>query len=236
MKNPISHEFLIQPFRQGIKLIRPERNQTTCQSVDNILKLPFSSYFMHKDIVYSCNDICAQIVDMPAYKMQNKNLQDLPLLIHSMHELIKINLDIINTHRITMTEEYVSTDENHNTFFSIKIPCYDEKSRIISIFGLSIDLQANNLAQFLKIILSLGISFHQKSIPGTFLQNVYLTQREEHIVRHLVRGKTAKEIARVMNLSPRTVEFYLINIKNKMGVVNKSDLIERCMDYFGIYC
>lgn len=47
---------------------------------------------------------------------------------------------------------------------------------------------------------------------------VLLSKREIECLTHLSLGKTSKEIARTLNLSPRTVEFYFQNMKQKTGL------------------
>ncbi len=54
---------------------------------------------------------------------------------------------------------------------------------------------------------------------------VNLTSREVTCVILLLRGKTAKEIAKAMVISHRTVEEHLTNIKKKVGCWSKSQLI-----------
>ena len=54
---------------------------------------------------------------------------------------------------------------------------------------------------------------------------VFISKREAECMRHLGASKTVKEIAKVMSLSPRTVESYLTNIKNKLNCSSKSEII-----------
>ncbi len=53
-----------------------------------------------------------------------------------------------------------------------------------------------------------------------------LSPREIDCVELILQGKTAKEIARHLNLSYRTVEFYLNNLRQKTGSRNKFELIK----------
>lgn len=52
-----------------------------------------------------------------------------------------------------------------------------------------------------------------------------LTARELCCVNHLLLGMTTPEVARALNLSPRTVETHLLNLKNKLNCNSKSELI-----------
>ena len=54
---------------------------------------------------------------------------------------------------------------------------------------------------------------------------LYLTQREADCIYFLVQGKTIKDTAEELLLSPRTVEFYLKRIKDKFNQPNKKTLL-----------
>jgi DNA-binding CsgD family transcriptional regulator len=52
-----------------------------------------------------------------------------------------------------------------------------------------------------------------------------LSQREKQCLNQLLQGKTAKEIAMALDdLSPRTIEFYLENIKKKLRCSHRGEL------------
>lgn len=58
-----------------------------------------------------------------------------------------------------------------------------------------------------------------------------LTGRENDILRLLVEGKTAKQIAHVLFISPRTVENYKNNMLKKLGLHRTSDLIKYALQH-----
>lgn len=64
---------------------------------------------------------------------------------------------------------------------------------------------------------------------------VFISKREAECVRHLSASKTVKEIAKAMDLSPRTVESYLNNIKSKLNCSSKLEIInlfeKSCIQY-----
>ncbi|EKD54722.1 MAG: transcription regulator LuxR family protein [uncultured bacterium] len=57
-----------------------------------------------------------------------------------------------------------------------------------------------------------------------------LSAREIECMFYLIRGKTMTQIATILRLSKRTVEYYLQNIKNKWSCHTKSDLIEKAIE------
>jgi RNA polymerase sigma factor (sigma-70 family) len=52
-----------------------------------------------------------------------------------------------------------------------------------------------------------------------------LTPRERSVFDRLAQGKTNKQIAAELNISPRTVEIHRANVMEKLGATNVSDLI-----------
>lgn len=66
-------------------------------------------------------------------------------------------------------------------------------------------------------------------------QHVIFSKRQTDCLKHLIFGCSSKEIAAVLNLSPRTVEFYLENIKTKLNCNRKSEIISILLKY-GKHC
>lgn len=54
---------------------------------------------------------------------------------------------------------------------------------------------------------------------------ILLTKREIEMGYMLVEGKTAKEISKIFCISQRTVEHHIANIKDKLNIRKKSDLV-----------
>jgi len=52
-----------------------------------------------------------------------------------------------------------------------------------------------------------------------------LSTRERQIVMHLGEGRTSKEIARMLSISPRTVEAYRARLLRKCGAANVAELL-----------
>lgn len=51
-----------------------------------------------------------------------------------------------------------------------------------------------------------------------------LTKQQLNCLSYFVYGKTAKEIAKILHLSPRTIESHLNDVKNKLQCASKSEL------------
>ncbi len=63
-----------------------------------------------------------------------------------------------------------------------------------------------------------------------------LSSRERQCVKLLVQDKSAKETAIILGLSPRTVEFYLENVKDKLFCFSKLELAKlvKNFEYLGL--
>lgn len=57
------------------------------------------------------------------------------------------------------------------------------------------------------------------------LAGVYFTQREADCMMQMLNGKTMNEAGKCLNLSPRTVEYYLLRVKRKLKCRKKRELI-----------
>ncbi|ANN67202.1 PAS and helix-turn-helix domain-containing protein [Bordetella bronchialis] len=58
-----------------------------------------------------------------------------------------------------------------------------------------------------------------------------LSAREREIAALIAEGKTSKEIARQLGLSPRTVEMYRARLMNKFGAKTSAGLIHKLMSF-----
>ena len=63
------------------------------------------------------------------------------------------------------------------------------------------------------------------------IDDVQLSKRQSEILRLAVKGNTIKEIARILNLSQRTVGHYFDTVKNKLNVSSRSELISKVMRF-----
>lgn len=60
---------------------------------------------------------------------------------------------------------------------------------------------------------------------NNLIKEISLTPRQNQCASYLLQGLTFKEIGQHMNISARTVEHYLDNLKLKLSCKNKTELI-----------
>jgi DNA-binding CsgD family transcriptional regulator len=63
-----------------------------------------------------------------------------------------------------------------------------------------------------------------------FRNHALLTPRERLVLSHTLRGGSAKEVGRLLGLSPRTVEFHRKNIMAKVGASSLVELVATVWD------
>jgi DNA-binding CsgD family transcriptional regulator len=71
-----------------------------------------------------------------------------------------------------------------------------------------------------QIVYTIGQLHHHKNLSDRQLECLFL----------LMRGKTSKQIAAILELSPRTIETHIEDIKEKFNCQSKSELIEKAIN------
>ena len=241
MKNQVlSDELQIVRTANGIKLVKPGHadRQIELFTIGDLRELPVSFYFLNLDgstcfINHEGAKVCGFTND------QLSNHQSLLAVSkpESAQRLIDNCSIVIQSDSIQIFEEENQRKDNVSLqFLSIKAPWYDDNEKIIGIMGCSIVVGQHSLSDSLSIVSKLGLlDNHHKvnqTIPDLKINNIRLTNRELQCLKLTIKGYTAKRIAKELDLSHRTVEEYLTNIRIKTGAASKAALIEMTIDNF----
>ncbi len=70
------------------------------------------------------------------------------------------------------------------------------------------------------------VEAYQEGVHRQVEETPQLTQRQREILQLLVEGRSAKEIAHMLNISPRTVEFHKYSLMSKLNLKSVSALIQ----------
>ncbi len=66
--------------------------------------------------------------------------------------------------------------------------------------------------------------------PGAKAGDKILTARQREVVQLFAEGKSMKEVARVLNLTPRTVAFHKYRVMKALNIKTQADLIRYALE------
>ena len=72
------------------------------------------------------------------------------------------------------------------------------------------------------------------ALPAEYVSELGLTTRESEVLSWLSKGKTNRDIAQILGLSPRTVDKHLEQIYAKLGVENRASAAALAVRTIGI--
>jgi len=219
----------------GIQIIQPEnvpkaKKAENTLTVSQLLALPISAWFLDKSgATLAMNtegvNICGfdSLQDALGHSIEAvSEAESARQLIHNCHEVIRLEQTRI------YEETHIRSDGLSQQFLSVKSPLYDTRHSIIGICGFSIVLGRHPLAASLNLLAHLGLldapSAKNRPEPNQ-LRQLNLPPREKQCLELLLRGFTAKMIARQLALSFRTVESYLESLKRRLGASSKTELV-----------
>lgn len=234
----ISNELLLCRHESGVRLSTPTDSfpRQPGTAVGSIMQLPMNFYFMNHDSIMQ--KINAKTAETSCYLSEQdavgKSIRDVAKR-ETAEAILNNDREVVKTKSVKITSEtYTRLDETELTAISIKYPWF-ENENIVGIFGCSILLgrdAAPSLTDALSLLMQTGLMTPSAAAQKWQRAELYFDQRDTSILRLLVRGKTAKSIARRLDVSHRTVEHRLDAIKHKLCVSSKSELIERVFDQF----
>lgn len=120
-------------------------------------------------------------------------------------------------------------DGDPHICFTKKSPFYHE-DRLVGTLCFCTEIKSETIQNIASEIIKKDRSFYalpnDRSYVFTANKVSEFSERELECLFYLLRGYSAKEIAKHLLLSHRTVETYIERIKNKAGLVTKSQLID----------
>jgi DNA-binding NarL/FixJ family response regulator len=83
--------------------------------------------------------------------------------------------------------------------------------------------ELERLAQRARIDLQPPSAKPPTASPGRMANAQGLTPREQEVLRHLMEGRTNRQIARALFISEKTASVHVSNIMSKLGAANRSE-------------
>jgi DNA-binding CsgD family transcriptional regulator len=167
-----------------------------------------------------CNEFVAQHINLASSRdIRGRTDKEFGWSDQRVAFLRKHDLSVINkqTFNCLLEDPFTNAKGQKMQLLSYKAPLY-KGDKLIGITGISIDVQSLNL--------------DNKNPTKALINhlNEKFSNRESQVLYYLIRGRTALEIGKILKISKRTVEHYLNNIKNDLGVSTRSELIEKIID------
>lgn len=106
-----------------------------------------------------------------------------------------------------------------------KYPLFNQHGEIVGLFGIYMPLKELTT----DIPLLQNSTKKNQLITGTF-GTVSISLREAQCIHALLSGKSAKEIAKVFNISPRTIETHIGHIKEKIKCHTRLQLVSTILE------
>jgi PAS domain S-box-containing protein len=116
-------------------------------------------------------------------------------------------------HKHNVIETQVRDDDQLVNILITKIPLLDTDGQMIGVIGSYSDL----------------IDINYCGMQKNMKNNITLSPKQADCLVYVAMGMTAKQIAEAMNLSIRTVQHYIENIKVKLNCWTKSALIKKAL-------
>lgn len=204
----------------------------------NLLRVPANIYWKNCDGIHlGCNDYAAEDTGLTT----PKDYIGMSIFDISSPEnakiIDKIDKNIIKTAAPNcIIESSGSLLSEAGSYFSLKSPLFHSDHTIAGLFGISFRLNANNFVSVSYSLNSIQLENGLNLVSTALLKHhaakflfdsAKLSPKEEKILFHLCCGKSSKEIARIFNISKRTVETHIEHIKFKTGCATKYQLIDK---------
>jgi DNA-binding CsgD family transcriptional regulator len=254
MRIPIdlNEDFFIKPYFNGLQIVKPglDHNEIGRNSIKEVLKFPINIYFQlpgGKPIL-RCNEqvlITHQAPSFGYYSIRDfEGISAEKIGKRAYIDRIEKNdAQLLKAKQLMVYEENIMVLKDNQVLeaISFKFPCYYDINQSPIVFGMTILLDntlystAASLQEGMLILLKSGLLTQYSSmnylVENRSIDGVYITTQQAKCLKLAAKGLTAKKIGSILSISYRTVERHFENLKYKLNVKSKLELIEKFMDF-----
>lgn len=202
------------------------------------LNNPYGTYFVIKDLsssIIDCNELFLQYVGVKSFT-ELMGRTDFELAWEKYAPLYRQHeLDIINNNNYSVIHPSIDSHGREFMAFINKVPTVDEHNNITGIACYNMEIFNPNSLELHYLLRQNPYSPTTAPTMGAYAigkqhAQVKLSNKESICLFYLLRGKTAKMIAKVLNLSHRTIEDHFNHLKFKFQCKTQSELIAKAID------
>jgi DNA-binding CsgD family transcriptional regulator len=173
------------------------------------------------------------------YKLENYESID-PVLAKGFSSLLPIDWDQLDRSSNKCRKLFGEASEHGIGSQGLTIPIRGRMEER-ALFSITKNTSRRNwesdVGWMMRDFQSIAHHFHQMILKneGVKLAEISLAPREVDCLRWVAGGKTSSEIAIILSLSPRTVEYYVNSAKTKLGVTNITQAVTKAMAQSSFY-
>lgn len=138
---------------------------------------------------------------------------------------IKHDQDALAGKHYTIIVPFKDHTGGDHIFLNDKYQTVDTNGIVSGTISIAIEIFNESLFKLFNSFIKGNNSPNKACFINKEYPNSHLSSREKEILYYVIRGKTSKMIGKVLDLSYRTVEIHIENIKNKLKCNKKSELI-----------
>jgi two-component system nitrate/nitrite response regulator NarL len=245
----IHEEFMLVPHLHGMRISTPVAvGSNRAISIKEILQLPMNVYFqLPGPIILKCNEhvFTTLFASSHGYASPRDLIGVYPEKIckrSCLDELKRDDHHVLHSKQLMIFENdlVLQKDAIHYPSLSFKFPCYWDENQPPIIFGICILYNntllssAASLSEGLSILLKSGL-LNMSSVQYDYsallrikeIDGIPITSQEARCLCLAARGMSSKKIAKELNISFKTVERHFENLRYKLKVRSRSELIEK---------
>jgi DNA-binding CsgD family transcriptional regulator len=224
--------------QSAAKTISPH-HVTLCRDLLNILyHAPCLITWKNQDAEYlGCNKQVLEVTGINSVEaIVGKVDAELPWGINSPLQLVKQTDDDVLAGYVSFVLGKTNIGAKEINLLIKKVPLLNIKGHIIGTINYAMQFFPPNLDGILQIISHSNINISPETIDlikTVFLDvtdTLHLSFKEKECLRYLIEGYSAKEIAKILSLSPRTIEFYTAQLKRKFNCRKLSLLTVKALE------
>ncbi|MFI0478301.1 MAG: helix-turn-helix transcriptional regulator [Candidatus Rhabdochlamydia sp.] len=165
---------------------------------------PTDSDFLYRELydfdIWNGITICNRSLEKVECWSFGTNRENQDITYYYLNNL-SVFIDFINFFK-TKTKDHIGFDKSELIISGYNLPPYNPSSE-------------RSIKEIKKLFISRTTSQDKR----------YLTPREIEALRYLAQGKLIKETASIMNITPKTLEYYLSRARKRLDCNSKSTLI-----------